>query len=282
MNLRKLVTYSAILFFSLSVAATSAFAEKTKWGYGTSDGPESWAKLSEKFILCDEGKIQSPINIDTDTAKEMDLRELDFDYKSAAAVRLVNTGHTIKVDHTEPSVLKYSTGDSEHTLFQFHFHSPSEHTVDNRRYDMEMHLIHINRAGNITIVGLFIEEGEYNPEFDLMWDFLPTEAGTDEDIFRSYNPVNLLPESKDYYKYTGSITTPPCVENVTWFILKEPIEMSAKQIAAFRAIHDHNVRPLQPLNNRTVRSTAPVDDGDLGQPVDAEDFLEEPVENVDE
>lgn len=268
-------TYVAVFFLFTAAIVTSALAERTPWGYGTANGPSKWSTLSEKFIKCDEGNIQSPINIDTEMTKEMDLKELDFDYKSSPALRMINTGHTIKIDHNEPSVLRYSDGSGEFNLFQFHFHSPSEHTIDEARYDMEIHFIHRNRAGNIAIVALFIEEGEYNPEFDLMWDFLPTEVG-DEDIFRSYNPVNLLPESKEYYKYTGSITTPPCIENVTWFILKEPIEMSPKQIEAFRDIFDHNIRPLQPLNNRTVRSSKVfIGDGDMGAPIDSEDSFED-------
>lgn len=285
MSIKRLSIYLAVFFFA-AISATSALAERTPWGYGPNDGPENWGSLTEKFSLCKDGKIQSPINIDTERVKELKLKELDFDYKSSSAVRMINTGHTVKIVHNEPSLLKYADGSGESDLFQFHFHSPSEHTVDGRRYEMEMHLIHRNRTGDISIVGVFIEEGEYNPEFDLMWDFLPKEIG-DEDIFRSYNPVNLLPENKDYYKYTGSITTPPCIENVAWFILKEPIELSAEQIETFRVVHDHNVRPLQSLNSRTVRSTGIfTDDEDMGGSGNAqaddpfEDTFDENFENT--
>ncbi|MGE3977622.1 MAG: carbonic anhydrase family protein, partial [Nitrospira sp.] len=142
-------------------------------------------------------------------------------------------------------------------LEQFHFHTPSEHTVDHRHYPMELHLVHHNERHEVAVVAVFMEEGKHNPFFETFLEHAPTKVGeVMDDHSHSVNPITLLPERRSYYLYSGSFTTPPCSEGVIWMILHDPIEVSAEQIQKFRALVGHdNVRPTQPLHKRFVLET---------------------------
>jgi carbonic anhydrase len=65
----------------------------------------------------------------------------------------------------------------------------------------------------------------------------------------------LLPQNKGYYTFQGSLTTPPCSEDVTWFVLKTPLAIADDEIAAFSKIYALNARPVQPLNGRVIQTT---------------------------
>ena len=137
-------------------------------------------------------------------------------------------------------------------LKQFHFHAPSEHTIDGKHAAMEMHLVHLDGAGRIGVVGVMIHEGAYNPAFEPIWDYLPTEVNKRIEYGATVNPTNLLPKDRSYFQYMGSLTTPPCSQDVNWYVLVHPIEMSKEQIAKFTTIINHNNRPVQSLNERTI------------------------------
>ena len=163
----------------------------------------------------------------------------------------INNGHTIQVNYSEGDTL--SVGEQSYELNQYHFHSPSEHTLEGNHFPMEMHMVHKASDGSLAVIGVFIEEGSHNPAFDPIWANLPGEKGV-ESHFESVNVDidELLPESQTTYRYDGSLTTPPCSEGVKWFIATEPIALSSEQIQAFTALITGNNRPVQPLNDRTV------------------------------
>jgi carbonic anhydrase len=237
--------------------AVSAPGGEPVWGYEASEGPAKWGSLSPKWAVCGAGKMQSPIDIEK-TAKA-DLPELRAEFKPAALkivhhehmADVTNTGHSIQVNYTEGDTLK--VGGEQFQLLQYHFHSPSEHTVGGKHFPMEMHMVHKSANGKLAVVGVFIEEGKHNAAFDPVWSNLPKSKSVEHHLEHVTVDVNkLLPAGKTTYRYDGSLTTPPCSEGVKWIIMTDPISLSAQQINAFRSVMEGNNRPVQPLNARKV------------------------------
>jgi carbonic anhydrase len=227
------------------------------WGYEASEGPSKWGSLSPKWAVCSSGKMQSPIDIEK-TAR-MDLPELRAEFKPAVLkivhhehmADVINTGHSIQVNYTEGDTLK--VGGEEFQLLQYHFHSPSEHTVGGKHFPIEMHMVHKSANEKLAVVGVFIEEGKHNSAFDPVWSNLPSSKSVQHHLEHVTVDVNqLLPTSKTTYRYDGSLTTPPCSEGVKWIVMTDPVQISAQQINAFRNVMKDNNRPVQPLNARKV------------------------------
>jgi len=227
---------------------TSTHAEQTHWGYKGENGPTAWGALSADYVLCAEGKQQSPIDIAAGSTE--DLPEIAFDYRPAE-LSIVNNGHTIQVNYAAGSSIEVAG--AAYQLLQFHFHAPSEHTINGKHSALEMHLVHQNADGALAVVGVMINSGQTNQQFAPVWGELPRkadEARRFENL--SINADNLLPDERKYYTYDGSLTTPPCSEGVTWFVLQSPIEMSESQITTFEDIIRDNNRPVQSLNGREI------------------------------
>lgn len=219
------------------------------WEYQGENGPEQWGNLHEAFNLCGTGQKQSPINVTG--AMGTDLNNLVFDYK-ATTLELVHNGHTVQVNHASDSTV--TIDNMAYELVQFHFHAPSEHTIDGKSFPVEMHLVHANEAGELAVVGVMIEEGAENPALSSVWEYLPSQAGPLEAIEEVYvDAAHLLPSNPATFRYDGSLTTPPCSENVKWNLFTTPITMTADQIVTFEnAVKFANNRPVQPLNDRVV------------------------------
>lgn len=227
------------------------------WDYGQEHGPATWASLSPDFATCGSGKSQSPIDIAS--AKTQPAEALKTSY-APAELRVVhhehvadgiNNGHTVQVNESGADAL--TLGDETFSLLQYHFHSPSENTVDGKHYPMEMHLVHKSAAGKLAVVGVFIEEGAENAAYAPVWANLPKEKGKEFHLAHvTVNVDDLLPQERTTWRFDGSLTTPPCTEGVKWLVLTHPVQLSASQIAAFRAVIDGNNRPTQPLHGRVV------------------------------
>ncbi|MBI5599285.1 MAG: carbonic anhydrase family protein [Deltaproteobacteria bacterium] len=245
------VILTAALAVFLGIGAYAGAGEKGHghWSYEGEAGPNRWGELSPEFAVCSEGKNQSPVDIRGGAKGE--LKDLEFKYSDNPELDIENNGHTIKVDYREGS--KVVVNGAEYGLVQFHFHSPSEHTLDGKYYDMELHLVHKNKEGKLAVVGVFMKKGEANAALDRILDNMPKKAGEKADVKAAFNASTLLPADRSaYYTYPGSLTTPPCTEGVTWLVLKNPIQLSDKQLAAYRKIMDNTNRPLQPLNERRI------------------------------
>ncbi|MEE9543307.1 MAG: carbonic anhydrase family protein [Thermodesulfobacteriota bacterium] len=223
--------------------------EAPHWAYSGDDGPSHWGSLSADFSACKDGKSQSPINIAR--AKPAGLGAITFNYKTSK-LAILNNGHTIQADYDSGSSI--SVDGKSYNLLQFHFHGPSEHTVDGVHSRMEMHLVHKSEDGALAVVGVMINEGAHNANFDNAWNNLPVHSGDHKDVGVVMKAVELLPESKKYTTYSGSLTTPPCSEGVTWLVLNDSVEMSKSQIEAFGEIIHANNRPVQPLNRRPLKA----------------------------
>jgi carbonic anhydrase len=217
-----------------------------EWGYTGETGPSHWGDLCPEYAVAKTGKQQSPIDIRGTLPKA--LPRLDFKYRPSR-IHLIYNGHTIQ-ENEDPG--SFGLANDKFELQQFHFHSPSEHTVDGKQFPMEMHLVHKAKDGTSGVVAVFIQEGEHNRAFDPVWDNLPDANRPNQEADIKIDALSLLPQDTTYYSYDGSFTTPPCTEQVKWVILAQPVSLSKQQIMRFRAVIDGNNRPVQPLNKRQV------------------------------
>lgn len=218
------------------------------WAYEGEHGPEHWGHVSKEFKACSDGKAQSPIDL-SNAAPEA-LSGIEFKY-GPSRLNIVNNGHTVQVNYDGGSSI--TVDGSEYKLVQFHFHTPSEHTVDGKSYGNEMHLVHKNDKGQLAVVGVLIEEGEENAAYGAIWSNLPAKAGEERSVEVDINAGEFIPSESAYFTYAGSLTTPPCSESVKWIVLKSPVQMSAAQIKGIRDIMNKNNRPVQPLNERALK-----------------------------
>jgi len=233
--------------------AHSSTPTKASWSYTGSTGPAHWGDLSADYALARTGKHQSPIDISTARCARKDLPPMKVSY-APTSLEILNNGHTVEDDYHNGGSI--TVDGQAYKLAQFHFHSPSEHTIDGQHAPMEMHLVHKDAAGKLAVVGVMIREGRTNPELATLWQHMPTTAGRTEAVSGvNVNAAKLLPASLASYRYSGSLTTPPCSEQVDWMVLQQPIEASADQIAAFRQVISGNNRPTQPLNDRVVTAS---------------------------
>lgn len=233
---------------ALTATPVPTEAAQIHWEYEGEAGPENWGALSEDFALCSEGLEQSPIDITAADAEN--LTDLIFNYQPST-LEIVNNGHTIQANVTPGSFL--STNTDRYELRQFHFHHPSEHTINGDPAAMELHFVHVNQEGEIAVIGVLLAIGEENRAYMPVLNSMPTAAGETMLVEASFSMESLMPQSRLYYAYSGSLTTPPCTEGVTWLLLTTPVEISAEQVEQFADIFELNARPVQDLNDREVQ-----------------------------
>lgn len=234
-------------------------ARPAHWGYEGEDGPQAWATLSPAYALCGTGTGQSPVNIIKTDAKGGATWRLDYKSTSLRIAHnehmedIIDNGHTIQITVDEGSVFTFD-GKSYH-LKQFHFHTPSEHTLDGQHAPMEMHMVHQADDGTLAVVGVLFQEGTTpNPNFEKIIANLPNAKGESKHITDVNLELNVhLPKDNYAYHYIGSLTTPPCSEGVQWLVLRDPVKLTKEQIEAFSSRIGPNNRPTQPLNERIVK-----------------------------
>ena len=164
---------------------------------------------------------------------------------------VINNGHTIQVNYAQGSSV--TINGEKFSLLQFHFHTPSEHTINNKASALELHLVHRNEVGKLAVIGILLNEGKANTLIEEVWKNIPATGKTNTVSDRLINAANLLPKGRSYYSYSGSLTTPPCSEGVKWNVFVEPITVSAEQIEAFEKIYQVDARPIQPTNSRIIK-----------------------------
>ncbi|MCK9283029.1 MAG: carbonic anhydrase family protein [Rhodocyclaceae bacterium] len=221
------------------------------WGYEGDGGPANWSRLDARNALCASGKRQSPIEI-ADSIR-VDLEPIRFEYK-ASTFRIEDTGHTIQASLADGGSL--TVMGRRYELKQLHFHRPGEEKIDGKRFDMVAHLVHRDDEGNLAVVAVQLEKGgAEHSQIQTLWNNMPLEAGMSLMPAAAIDPAKLLPEKQTYYTYMGSLTTPPCTENVLWMVLKQPVALSAEQVAIFSRLYKNNARPIQPLNGRLIKES---------------------------
>jgi len=215
------------------------------WSYQGDGGPQRWGDLSADFKSCSLGQEQTPIDLQGSIRAETGLVEPSF---QPMPLTIRNNGHTIQVD-CPPGSRTLIAGQA-FELLQFHFHHPSEHLLAGRSLDLELHFVHQSAQGQLAVLAVFIRPGQDNAALAPIWAAMPREAGEPQPIGTLIAPAALLPASRNYFRYSGSLTTPPCSEGVLWTVFKDPIEASSQQIRQFAELFPVNARPVQPLNRR--------------------------------
>ncbi len=213
------------------------------WNY-KENGPVHWKEFSK---TCGVGHSQSPVNIIQGKTIRMNHNyDLSMHEDVNAMAKIIDNGHSIKVTPEQTGTI--SLHGETFKLLQFHFHGKSEHTVDGKRYDMVAHMVHQNpKTKQYAVVAVFFKEGAASPILDTIIHNVGKRVKLD--------PKDLLPQNDaEYFHYVGSLTTPPCTENVQWYLMKKPMTASAAQIEHFRKFYVDNERPVQELYDRKIES----------------------------
>ncbi len=234
----------------------SSVSTSSHWDYENTN----WA--SEGYSDC-AGKVQSPIDIVTaNTIKSTALNDVAFFYTNFP-MHIIDNGHAIQINVTGNNSIAYTaSGSSSNTPFQlkqFHFHCKGEHTIDGIKNAAELHLVHQDpTTGDLLVIGVFLTGGATGGSssstilMERILNGIP--AKTEQEVISTtqLNMNDILPSNKLYYTYTGSLTTPPCSQGVTFLLYKTPVSITDAQITVLKNKYDHDARPTQPLNNRIV------------------------------
>ena len=240
------------------VEVTKPSDRPTHWGYSGETGPANWGSLDPVYNLCGNGKGQSPINIQNYQVSGSANWKLNYGNSSLHIAHnehmheIIDNGHTIQVSVDEGSTFTFNGKDF--TLKQFHFHTPSEHTIDGKNLPMEMHLVHQSEDGKLAVVSVLFKEGKTaNPNLATIIANLPSKKGEELHLPGVNLQLNShLPKDEKAFAYKGSLTTPPCSEDVQWLVLSDLFEVTPAQVKAFSDLIGPNNRPVQELNERKI------------------------------
>jgi carbonic anhydrase len=235
-------------------ASTSFSEEAHHWSYDGTTGPDKWGSLDAASRACSAGGQESPVDIVGAISSR--LPPLDIQWRKRPDT-IINNGHTIQLNFAEGDTL--NVGDRRYVLTQFHFHHPSEHLIGGKAFAMEVHFVHAAAAGGFAVVGVFIAAGSANAVFNKIVSTMPAEEGPPVPADPAIDPNGLLPARGTYYRYEGSLTTPPCAETVDWLVLANRIEVAEADIARFAKLYPMNARPVQELNRRFILSSGQVE-----------------------
>ncbi len=250
MNRRNMLKSMAGLMLCPVCLPQSLRAEGVHWSYEGKQGPANWGDIDAASKACSIGMEQSPIDILDSLPAQLPPLNIRW---NAAPTTLANNGHTIQLDFAKGSALVL--GKETYALLQLHFHRPSEHLINGKSYPMEAHFVHRNEQGNLAVIGVLMRGGGTNRTFSKIVQTMPQKKG-EVPADRNINVRALLPQRFGYYRYSGSLTTPPCSEIVDWHLLTTPITVADADIAAFAKLYPMNARPVTKTNRRFVlRST---------------------------
>ena len=233
---------------ALALLAGSAVASGPHWGYSGHGGPEHWGELDPAYETCAKGVNQSPINLTGFI--EADMAPITFSY-SGLATEILNNGHAIQANYAAGSAMTVAGKTFE--LKQFHFHSPSENQINGESFPMESHFVHADKDGNLAVIAVMHKIGDENAAMKKLWRQMPLEEGNKVGMASQVKAEELLPENRDYYRFNGSLTTPPCSEGVIWLVMKTPVTVSEAQVKQFIDAMGHPTnRPIQATNARPI------------------------------
>src|SRR5215212_7537599 len=246
------ITMLLVVLMAMSACAPqntpAPSASPVHWTYEGEEGPSHWGELDPAYELCGEGKSQSPIDISI--SSEQDLTNISFHYQPSE-VNILNNGHTVQVNYDAGSYIELDN--TRYDVLQFHYHAPSEHKVGGESFPAELHIVHKNADGNLTVIGVLLKEGTENVAYQPFINNLPTTKTDPKDAGVKINAMDMLPAVQTTFRYSGSLTTPPCTEGVNWLLMTTPVELSAQQLTALDSLFEAgNNRPVQPITDRTL------------------------------
>ena len=222
-------------------------AEGAHWSYEGHGGPAECGDLDPANQVCAIGSQQSPIDIEATIKSQLPALKIDW---AKSADTIVNNGHTIQLNFGEGSSL--TLGDVKYKLLQVHFHRPSEHQIGGKNFPMEAHFVHRAESGALAVVGVLLATGMPNAAFSKIVATMPATEGPAVKADATIDVNTLLPPKLGYYRYPGSLTTPPCAEIVEWLLLTDPVEVAEADVAGFAKLYPMNARPVQKENRRYV------------------------------
>jgi carbonic anhydrase len=220
------------------------------WSYSGKSAPEYWGDLSPEYAMCKTGKNQSPIDIRSPDAYDVELEPLVFSYYAKSTHVAKDHGVKVAVD---PGNFIVVDG-IKFKLKQFHFHSPSETMIDGRSFPLEAHFVHVSDDGQIAVIAVLFEYGKKSALIEQIWHKTPALANIENPLVLTPKEImQFIPKKREYYRYNGSLTTPPCSEGVRWIVMKQPMTVSKEQVRRFKELvpYDNN-RPVQPINARVI------------------------------
>jgi carbonic anhydrase len=223
------------------------------WSYAGPGGPEYWADVAPENLLCREGRRQSPIRVQDGVV--VDLEPLFFDYPPAR-FSVLDTGRGIEV--RVPGNFLILMGKS-YMLERVTFQRPGETSVEDSTFAMSAHLEHRAFDGERLLVAVLLEIGAGNSFIQQVLNYLPLEQNRAVTPDADFALGRILPETRGYHTFMGSMTRPPCEEGVIWVVLQTPVTLSAEQEAVFARLYPQNARPLQATHGRLIKSSRPKD-----------------------
>ncbi len=252
-----MLAIAALLGFGIGCASREV---AHAWGYHGPAGPEHWGGLAPAFAVARTGVEQSPIDIVSARVVPTALPMLRFAYAGAATLEVAHNGHTVQADLIA-GASAITVGNQTYDVVQFHFHAPSEHTVDGKHFPAELHVVHKTASGALAVVGVLLVEGASHTALAKLCTKgeLPVAGGPARKVDK-FDLASVLPRSRATYRYAGSLTTPPCTEGVAWIVLAEPVPVGADLLAALtqrfsgESFPHGNRRPIQALGARVVHT----------------------------
>jgi carbonic anhydrase len=228
-------------------AATPAHGGAPHWSYEGASGPEHWDALTPDFKTCKIGLEQTPLDIAGGIKAELGAVNLAY---QPMKLRILNNGHTIQVNADPGS--RCEIGGVAYELLQFHFHHPSEHLLAGKLFELECHFVHKSATGDLAVLGVMMKAGARNAALAPIWAAMPRDEALEHKTEVAVDAAALFPKGRGYFRYMGSLTTPPCSEGLTWTVYKEPVELSPEQIWQFASLFPNNARPVQKRNRRFI------------------------------
>ena len=247
--MKLLTKYSQLVIgaFALVVCGVASAEDSPHWTYSGEHGPDHWAELSPDYAACGLGVNQSPIDITASV--ESDLEDIEVEYERGTTT-IINNGHTLQINSKAGNWIRVEG--QQFALQQLHVHSPSEHQLNGEVFPLEAHFVHQNEAGELAVVAILFREGEVNDVIESIGLLAPRTVGESQPLNVNFSELDLYGNRESYFRYNGSLTTPPCSEGVRWIVAREPGEVAASQAANFVDLIGEDARGPQPLNARIV------------------------------
>lgn len=231
-------------------ARERAVVASVPWGYEGAGGPEFWGRLRPEYGRCDQGSRQSPIDLREGLAVDLEVPRFDY---GPVAFRVADSGRWLQITPYGGSLTVLG---KSYSLDRVRFVRPSEHTIEGRRFPLEAQLMHRTEEGALAVVSVLFESGVENAFVQAALNDLPLERlGSVMPPGRVIDPADLLPSSRAYFTFMGSLSTPPCTEEVLWLVMKATPGVSPAQLDILQRLYAPNARPVQPANGRIVKET---------------------------
>ncbi|WP_280344004.1 carbonic anhydrase [Nocardia neocaledoniensis] len=219
------------------------------WDYDH-EGPDHWADLDKQYATCRNGHAQSPVDLPGATETHP-TDHIEIDYRPIPTAALTNNGHAVQADIPAGSGNRIIVDGTPFSLRQYHFHLPSEHTVDGAEAAMELHLVHADQVGRLAVLAVLLRAQSAPAPLSTVLTAAPDRVGATRTL-SNIDPNTFLPDNRTQFRYEGSLTTPPCTEGVAWIVLRDPSPVTITEVDRYRSLFPHSNRPTQPRYDRPI------------------------------